>query len=79
MLRSLRTSCRIWEEIQISSVETWRVYRVLSSMLETLDAGEEVGSAIPEVSSDSSQLLLGFKDVLTVNGEIIPLTVTSTA
>jgi hypothetical protein len=48
-------------------------------MLETLDAGEEVGSAIPEVSSDSSQLLLGFKDVLTVNGEIIPLTVTSTA
>lgn len=63
----------------MSSVETWRVFHVLFSMLETLDADKEVGSTIPDgmltsSSPDSSQLPLGFKDVSAFSGEIVPPT-----
>jgi hypothetical protein len=62
----------------VSSVETWRVFHVLLSMLETLDAGKEVGSEIPDgmptsSSPNSSQLPLDFKDVSAFSGEIVPL------
>jgi hypothetical protein len=63
----------------MSSVEAWRVFHVLLSMLETLDAGKEVGSAIPDgmptsSSPNSSQLPLDFKDVSAFNKEIVPPT-----
>lgn len=61
MLQSLETSCNIWKEAQMSSLEAWKVHRVLSSMLDTFGIGEKVSSLIPggmptSSSPDSEQL-----------------------
>ena len=45
VLQSLQTSCKVWKEVQSSSVDARKVYRVLSSMLETLGVGDEVCSS----------------------------------
>jgi hypothetical protein len=68
MLRSLEISCNIWKEVQTSSLEAWKVYRVLSSMLDTFGVGEKMSSLNPgkmptSSDSDSEQLFLGSRNV----------------
>jgi hypothetical protein len=41
MLDAVRTAQTIWKEGQDMSPETWKVHRVLSQLLESLDAGEK--------------------------------------
>jgi hypothetical protein len=77
MLQSLEMSCNIWKEIQMNSLEAWKVYQVLFSMLETLGVSENVGglkaNGMPTSSpSDLEQLFPGFKNVSSSDGEIFP-------
>jgi hypothetical protein len=68
MLQGLETSCNIWKEIQIGSLEAWKVHRVLSSTLEILGVGEKVGSLRPGgMPISSSEQIMSPLD-----GEILP-------
>lgn len=48
MLEALTTACKIWRAVQDISPETWKVYRVLSQLLEALGVDEEDSSSIPQ-------------------------------
>jgi hypothetical protein len=54
MLDALKTAKLIWKGSEDISLETWKVYRVLSQFLENLDASEkdDLLSTIPEPTSD---------------------------
>lgn len=78
MLQGLQTSRNMWREVQASSPEAWKAYRVLSSMLGVDEGvGEGVGAlsagGMPvSSSSDSEQPFLGFNNVQTLSGDSVP-------
>lgn len=74
ILQRLETSCHIWQQIQLRSLQAWQVHQVLSSMLETLGVGAKVGYPKPNEMqalspSDSEQVLDGVKDAAPSTGE----------
>lgn len=75
ILLSLETSCNIWKEIRMSSLEAWKVYQVLSSMLDTFGVDGKADQLNPRGTLyspllDSEQCFPGVEELSPSNGEI---------
>ena len=57
MLEALKTAHLIWKDAKDISLETWKVYRVLSQFVENLDASEKDGTSSnpPETTSNITE------------------------
>lgn len=77
MLQSLQQSCNVLKQVQSSSADAWKVYSVLSSMLETLGEGERMGSSThngtpTSIPSDMQQPFVGFENGSALEGTSVP-------